>query len=205
MASPLSDSEGCAYVNRRPGQEPQALPRVTVSLQFADPKLIVASSTALPKWYHINRDANEPLQISLSRLRLNIIANRVKLSKKGRKGKSGRPKVKSDEVSDSTSSAASASASAPDPDALPAAAENALAEALNSFKITKRGVELAPTPRSKSTDEQPAQPQPKVDDDAPLPSYLLGDPAHADLRIALLQNGREVCSYTYNNYNVLYF
>ena len=99
MASPLSDSEGRAYVNRRPGLEPQAHPRVVVSLQFADPQLTAASSTALPKWYHMNRDANEPLQTSLSRLRLNIIANRVKLSKKGRKGKSGRPKAKSDETS----------------------------------------------------------------------------------------------------------
>ena len=198
MASPLSDSEGRAYVNRRPGLDPQAHPRVVVSLQFADPQLTAASSTALPKWYHMNRDANEPLQTSLSRLRLNIIANRVKLSKKGRKGKSGRPKAKSDEAFDSTTSAASASASALDPDALPAAAEDALAEALSSssFKITKRGIELAPAPRSKSTEEQSARPQPNADDDAPLPSYLLGDPAHVDLRIALLQNGRAVCAHS---------
>lgn len=196
MASPLSDSEGRAYVNQRPGGEPQARPRVSVSLQFADPKLTAASSTALPKWYHLNRDATEPLQASLARLRLNIIANRLKQSKKGahRKGtKSSRAKL-----DDTTgfSSAAAASAAAADPDALPAAAENALSEALNSFKITKRGVELAPTPRSKTkpADEEPATThQQNADDDASAPSYLLSDPANADIRIALFQSGHPVC------------
>lgn len=187
MASPLSDSEGRVYVSRRPAQEPQARARVAVSLQFADPKLTATSSTALPKWYHLNRDALEPLQASLARLRLNIIANRLKLSKRNdKKSKSSRAKPPDDASSPSAAPVAS------DPDALPPATEKALSEAGSSFKITKRGVELPPAQRSKPTIVETTPWQQSGDDDASFSSALLGDPAHGDLRITLHQKDRRV-------------